>query len=132
MKKKKERYKNTIYKRDSFLTKFMDIIKTNKNSLPRFNKCNLYNQEIINTNSWFDITKITNKTKRYPVIMSTDKLDKCEYKQIKVKMILTDIHKQIFQNWFKTTTLIYNETLKYIRQNYEFTKKEIIIVVINH
>jgi IS605 OrfB family transposase len=41
-------------------------------------------------------------------------------------MILTDIHKQIFQNWFKTTTLIYNETLKYIRQNYEFTKKEII------
>jgi len=104
----------------------MDIIKTNKNSLPRFNKCNLYNQEIINTNSWFDITKITNKTKRYPVIKSIDKLDKCEYKQIKIKMILTDIHKQVFQNWFKTTTLIYNETLKYIHQNYEFTKKEII------
>ena len=98
MKRKKERYKNTIYKRDSFLTKFMDIIKTNKNSLPKFNKCNLYNQEIIDTNSWFDITKITNKTKRYPVIKSIDKLDKCEYKQIKIKMILTDIHKQIFQN----------------------------------
>jgi transposase len=40
-------------------------------------------------------------------------------------MILTDIHKKIFQNWFKISTIIYNETLKYIYQNYEFTKKEI-------
>ena len=118
--------KKVKYKRDNFLIKFIDIIKQNKNNLPKFNKCKSYKQEYINTNTWFDITKTINKTKRNPVIISVDKLDKCEYKQIKVKMILSDIHKKIFQNWFKTSTIIYNETLKYIRQNYEFTKKEII------
>ena len=118
--------KKVKYKRDNFLIKFIDIIKKNKNNLPKFNKCKSYKQEYINTNTWFDITKTINKTKRNPVIISVDKLDKCEYKQIKVKMILSDIHKKIFQNWFKTSTIIYNETLKYIRQNYEFTKKEII------
>ena len=41
-------------------------------------------------------------------------------------MVLTDIHKKIFQSWFKTSTIIYNETLKYIRNNYGFTKKDII------
>lgn len=46
-------------------------------------------------------------------------------------MVLSDIHKQIFQNWFKTYTLIYNEALKYIRTNYTFTKKEIIKSILN-
>ena len=104
----------------------ISIINEHKNELPKFNKCKSYKQKIINTNSWFNITKTINKTKRKPIIMQTDKLDKCEYKQIKVKMILNDIHKTIFQNWFKTSTIIYNETLKYIRQNYNFTKNEII------
>lgn len=112
-------------KRDNFLNEFINIVKENKNHLPKFNKRKNYPTESINTNSWFDITKITSKTKRNPVVVSVDKLDKVEYKQIKVKMILSDIHKQIFQNWFNTTTLIYNETLKYIHQNYKFTRKEI-------
>jgi transposase len=126
MKKKKIKNKNVKNKRETFLTTFINIIKKNKNNLPKFNKCKKYKKESVNTNSWFDITKTINKTKRKPVIISVDKLDKCEYKQIKVKMILNDIHKKIFQNWFKTSTIIYNETLNYIRQNYEFTKKEII------
>jgi len=126
MKKKKIKNKNVKFKREDFIKTFTEIINKNKNHLPKFNKCKLYKKETINTNSWFDIKKTINKTKRKSVVVSVDKLDKCEYKQIKVKMILNDIHKQIFQNWFKTTTLIYNETLKYIHQNYEFTKKEII------
>jgi IS605 OrfB family transposase len=126
MKKKKLRNKNLKLKRDSFLKKFIDVIKENKNNVPRFIKCKSYKQEEINTDSWFDITKNINKTKREPVVAETDELTKCEYKQIKVKMIMSDIHKQVFQNWFKATTLIYNETLKYIRQNYVFTKKEIV------
>ena len=126
MKKKKIKNKNVKYKRDSFLKKFIDVVNKHKNNLPKFNKCKSYKHKSINTNSWFDINKTINKTKRITLIESTDKLDKCEYKQIKVKMILSDIHKIILQNWFKTSTIIYNETLKYIRHNYEFTKKEII------
>ena len=125
MKKKKVRKTNAKLKRNNFLKQFIDIVASHKNNLPKFNKCKSYKQELINTNSWFDISKTVNKTKRNSSIILTDKLDKCKYKQIKVKMILSDIHKEILQNWFKTSTIIYNETLKYIRQNYEFTKKEI-------
>ena len=126
MKKKKIKIKNATLKRNSFLKKFIDVVNDHKNNLPKFNKCKFYKQKSIKTDSWFDITKTINKTKRYPVVESFDKIDECKYKQIKVKMILTDIHKEILQNWFKTTTLIYNEALHYIRENYKFTKKEIV------
>ena len=126
MKKKKVKIKNATLKRNSFLKKFIDVVNDHKNNLPKFNKCKFYKQKSIKTDSWFDITKTINKTKRYPVVESFDKIDECKYKQIKVKMILTDIHKEILQNWFKTTTLIYNEALHYIRENYKFTKKEIV------
>jgi hypothetical protein len=106
MKKKKIKNKNVKFNKENFLTKFIDIINSHKNNLPKFNKCKLYKQKSINTNSWFDINKTINNTKRIPVILSTDKLDKCEYKQIKVKMILSDIHKKIFQTWFKTSITI--------------------------
>ena len=122
---KKKKLKNIKYKRESFLNKFINVVKKYKNDLPKFNKCKLYNEESINTNSCFDIIKTINKTKRNPTIISVDKLDNSEYKQIKVKMILNKIHHEILQNWFKTSTIIYNETLKYIRSNYNFTKKEI-------
>ena len=127
MKKKKIKIKKQRKnKKKTFLEEFVNIIKENKNHLPKFNKRKSYKTRSVNTNSWFDIKRTINKTNRNPIVLSSDKLEKCNYKQIKVKMILNDIHKQIFQNWFKTTTLIYNETLNYIRQNYEFTKKEII------
>lgn len=112
--------------REIFLNKFKNIVENNKNDLPRFTKNKTYCYEEINTNSWFNIEKFKNKTERIPTVKSTDKLEIPKYKQIKVKMVLTDIHKKIFQSWFKTSTIIYNETLKYIRNNYEFTKKDII------
>ena len=34
--------KKVKYKRDNFLIKFIDIIKQNKNNLPKFNKCKSY------------------------------------------------------------------------------------------
>jgi Fe-S cluster biosynthesis and repair protein YggX len=126
MKRKKKILKINKQHKKVFLEKYKDIIRQHKNDLPKFNKNNKYKFKQENTNSWFSIDEFINKTKRIPIVKETDKLDKCNYKQIKVKMILTDIHKQIFQNWFKTTTLIYNETLKYIRNNFIFTKKEII------
>lgn len=42
----------------------------------------------INKNQFID--KFTNKTIRYLTVESFDKLEKCTYKQIKVKMILTN------------------------------------------
>ena len=132
MKRKKTKLiKNAKAKRDSFLKNFIDIIKTNINDLPQFTANNKYKQKNINTNTWFTVDKFIDKTKRTPTVISSDKLDKNEYKQIKVKMVLNNIHKQILQKWFKATTLVYNETLKFIRQNYIFTKKEITRDILN-
>ena len=64
MKKKKVKNKKVKFKKESFLTKFIDVINNHKNNLPKFIKCKLYKQESINTNSWFDINKTTNNTKR--------------------------------------------------------------------
>lgn len=126
--KKKKKQNNIIsakIKRNSFLKEFIGIVKNNNNDLPRFTKRKTYKTYSINTNSWFTINKRINKTNRKPKVISSDELEKSTYKQIKIKMILNDTHKLIFQNWFKTTTYMYNETLKYIRENYIFTKKEI-------
>jgi transposase len=124
--KKKKKTKINKQKRIQFLNNYKDIINKHKNDLPKFNKNKKYRYKQEKTNSWFSIDKFINKTKRNSIVKNTDKLETCNYKQIKVKMILNDIHKQIFQNWFKTSTIIYNETLKYIRNNFNFTKKEIV------
>jgi len=128
---KRKKY-NSKTKRNSFLREFIKIIKTNGNDMPMFIKHKKYNKENIDCNSWFTMSKAINKTSRKPYVVSYDKLDKNNYKQIKVKMLLDESHKIIFQNWFKTTTYMYNETLKYIRENYNFTKKEINRDILNN
>jgi hypothetical protein len=55
----------------------------------------------------------------------TDRLAKSDYKMIKVDMILNATHKMILKNWFKACTLIYNETLNYIKTTFPFTKNAI-------
>ena len=120
--KKRKKLINKI----QFIDKFKNIINNKQNLLPKFIKNNKYDYENLDINTCFNIDKFINKTKRFPIVESFDKLEKCTYKQIKVKMVLTNIHKQIFQNWFKSSTIIYNETLNYIRNNFNFTKKEII------
>ena len=42
-------------------------------------------------------------------------------------MILTDSQKQIINKWFEATTIMYNETVKYIKNNYEFTQNAIVM-----
>lgn len=123
--KKKQKLKN-------FLNKFIPIINNHKNELPIFDLNKKYKKINYDTQSWFDINKQKDKLKTKCNIFSTDELDKIEYKSIKVKMILTDIHKQIFQNWFKTSTYVYNKTLDYIRNNFNFTKKEITRNILNN
>ena len=41
----------------------------------------------------------------------------------KYEMILTNSQKQIINKWFEATTIMYNETVKYIKNNYEFRPK---------
>ncbi len=58
-------------------------------------------------------------------IKNTDKLPNIDYKMIKIDMKLNATHKKIFNNWFKSSTVMYNETLNYIKKTYSFTKHEI-------
>lgn len=104
---------------------YRPIVDKHKNELPIFDK--KYKEVQLNTKSWFDLNKIKDKqrTNTNSNVISTDELDKVEHKCLKVKMILSNIHKQILHNWFKASTYTYNKTLEYIRNNFEFTKKEI-------
>jgi len=117
-KKRKQKLKN-------FLTEFKLVIDNHKNELPVFDINKKFKKMQLDTNTWFDISKLKDKEKTKCYITSTDKLDDVKYKCLKVKMILTDIHKKIFQNWFKASTYTYNKTLNYIRNNFVFTKKEV-------
>jgi len=103
----------------------------------------------INTNSWFDIKKydIYNNNDRsafenslefsnvassresfyFPsrpdnikvnVKFNKENITKCQ----KVKMILNNDQKAILNKWFNAYTDIYNEVVKYIKDNYQYTK----------
>ena len=117
---------------DNFLSEFKPIIDIHKDELPIFNLNKKYKKYEYDTQTWFDINKQKNNLKTNCNICSTDELDKINFKSIKVKMVLTDIHKQIFQNWFKASTYVYNKTLNYIRNNFEFTKKTITQPILNN
>lgn len=117
-KKKKQKLQN-------FLNEFKLIINNHKNEVPIFDLNNKYKKKQINTSTWFNITKQKDTHHSKCNIVTTDKLDKPKFKCLKVKMILNKIHKKIFKNWFKSSTYTYNKTLEYIRNNFNFTKKEI-------
>lgn len=118
MKKRKFKLKN-------FLNEFKPIINQYKDELPTFYTNNIYEKLNYNTDSWFNASSIKNNIKTNCNVISSDKLDDVKYKSIKVKMILSDTHKLVFKNWFKASTFMYNKTLEYIRNNFNFTKKEI-------
>ena len=111
---------------------YSPIVDKHKNELPIFDKNKKYNEVQLNTNSWFDFNKIKDKHHTQCNVVSTDELETVKYKCLKVKMILTDIHKQILQNWFTSSTYTYNKTLEYIRNNFNFTKKEVTKSILNN
>ena len=90
--------------------------------------------DVINLNSWFNIKKklsVTthdninhNATNTYGENNNQDKnFTKCK----KYEMLLTDFQKQIINKWLEATTIMYNETVKYIKKNYEFTKNAVVM-----
>lgn len=97
------------------------IIKHN-NDLPIY----FYNNNTdINTDSWFDI-KTNNTIIEKPNIKVNNKFKKEEIIECqKVKMLLNSEQKEIINKWFYSYTCMYNETLKYIKNNYKLTKNDI-------
>ena len=125
MKKKKNKLKKITKERKQQIKKMLDdfkvLIFANKDIIPKI----FSNSENIDTNSWFDIKKSYSETHHNNIKFKKDKLEKEIIKCIKYDMILTDTHKKILNKWFDVSTKMYNETLTYIRKNFEFTKNEI-------
>lgn len=123
-KKKKKSINISIERKlqiNKMLNNFKNLIITNKDILPKiFN-----NSEDIKTDSWFNITKLSSSTLHNDIKFKKDKTEKEIIKCIKYDMILTQTHKNILNKWFDASTKIYNETLTYIKNNFEFTKNEI-------
>lgn len=81
----------------------------------------------INTNSWFDIKHYNSKR---PLVQVKPtgikyKFPKSLHKCIKVDLILNSKQKFILDNWFNAYTLMYNETVSYIK-NYKKQNKKFI------
>jgi len=108
MKKKKK------YKIDDFKN---NILKHNSDLASRFN-----NNENINTNSWFNMSKQYSSQQKKCCNIKHKTKDKELIKCQKVKMILTSNQKKILQKWFEAYTKMYNEGVKYIKTNYAITK----------
>ena len=106
---------------NKMLDDFKVLIISNKDVLPKI----FSNPENIDTNSWFDIKKASSTTYHNNIKFKKDKPEKEIIKCIKYDMILTPTHKKILNKWFDVSTKMYNETLTYIRNNFEFTKNEI-------
>jgi len=117
--------KKTKYKKDNFIEKYKPILLKHANNIPKFNNLDTYDTECINTGSWFSSYKCNSPIKYSMNPEKTDRLANSDYKMIKVDMILNATHKMILKNWFKACTLIYNETLNYIKTTFPFTKNAI-------
>ena len=127
MKRKKRKQKL-----QNFLNEFKPIIETHKDELPTFNLNKKYKQINYDNNSWFHSSEQQSHNMTKCKVIKMDKLQKNNFKCIQVKMILSDIHKEVLQNWFKASTLMYNKTLEYIRNNFTFTKKEVTKTILNN
>ena len=122
--------KTTLY-----IDKFKSIIKKHNNELPKFNLIENNKFKYKNTHSWFTLQKSTINNNSIPLEIlkgnlhpyqnKFDILNPTTHISIKIKLELNHIHKEIIDNWFNAYTETYNKTLEYLRNNYEFTKKDI-------
>ena len=128
--KKKKKDKLSPTKKEQiniFHQNFKKTIVKNQNALPMsFSETN----DNINTNSWFDIKK-TSSTANYNNIHFKKNIPNKEIiKCIKYDMILTIEHKQIINKWLEASTKMYNETLKFVKNNFDFIKNDVTISTI--
>ena len=111
-------------KRKKFIDKFRKVLPKYKAYLPDIFYPN--QKANIESNSWFDITKYKSKkvdNGKYNLNLEfPNESMRCQ----KVKMILNNKQKLIINKWFDIYTDMYNETLKYIRNQSNIFKNEVI------
>lgn len=117
--KKKVRYKKNNYDNNLNFKRYQKTIKqcTNNIWIPN----NFDNDELIKTDSWFSLRKKVNKDEQSVINFKKDiKRDKCSsiMKCKQIKLSLTQQQKNIMNDWFNAYTIMYNKTLKYIKNNY--------------
>ena len=108
-------------KRKLFLDSFRPMLDKHKNELPY--KMKLKSE--FDTESWFMAKEY--KTKK--TINNTTYKCKFEKEYIKckqIKMHLTEYQKDVINHWLTLYTTMYNETLKYMRSNYDIFNNIII------
>jgi len=134
----RKRRKKYNKKRNEYLLKYIDIIKTHNNDL-WFPDTNIqYNN--INNNTWFTIAEANNINpfNKLNVNIPPPKIKKPKPKNkknnydgprkcIKVIVKFTDKQKQIFDRWSNAYTMMYNETVKYIKNNIKNDKGHVTI-----
>lgn len=136
MKKKKKKKKKDINKlkenkqrkkewRINYINWYKNNILDHKDDIWTPNLNINYNEE--ETDSWFHMrTHVSNSNHNVPyinlsppVVKKKDKLRKC----IKLNLKLTKQQKQIFNDWFNAYTIMYNKTLKLIKDIYKESKQ---------
>jgi putative transposase len=121
LKKKKKYHENLKYiNLSNNILNFQDSVL-----LPNYNKSK--NKVNINNNSCFYINKYINDSSKIPILNSRyNTEEKNEIKKIseKVYLILNNEQKHILKIWFKVNDLMYNTTLKYLKNNYINLKNE--------
>ena len=120
IKKRKYENYNEINERKTLL--FQKNILFNTNSLPINVTQNYIN---VNTNSWFDIHKYDSITKHKKIHFNKKIEPEILEKSISIKIIPNNIQKQILQSWFRAHTDVYNEGVKYIKNNFNVFKNDI-------
>ncbi len=113
---KKSRLCNIMPKKKKKYHTFQDLIESCLH-----NKHNVYcpstNDDLIDhdTHSWFSIRHTNND---FESSVSVLKIPKESYYARKYRFYPTDEQKDLLDIWFKTTTWIYNKTLKYIKEQH--------------
>ena len=121
--KREKKIKNKL-KREEEIKNMVKNIKQNTNKiwLPTKN----LSLKLIYNNSWFDIQKYENlKLKKKEVNLPIYKLKQKESLRNcqKIELLLNNKQKLILNHWFNAYTKMYNETLKYIKNEYKNNKK---------
>ena len=109
-------------KNETYFSNYVSEIKNHKNDLPSwFNN----NNTEIKTDSWFNIIENNSITQHVNIINNSEFTNEKIINTQLIKIKLSKIQKDILDKWYIASTKMYNETLKYVRNNFEFTKNYI-------
>ena len=109
-------------KDDTYLKNYVDKIKEHKTDLPSWFEIESIN---IKTDSWFNIKENISITQHKNIINNSKFTNEKIINAQLIKMKLSKFQKDVLDKWFIASTKMYNETLKYVRNNFEFTKNYI-------